>query len=602
MKHAVPFCLLLLLISGCGDPSPDIESEGEKPKIVKGPKGGNVAVGATYEFIVEASGTPPLTYKWYRNGAQREVGDPIYTETKLETKSVSVYVLHKAKKEHAGKYFVVVSNKVGESDQSEAQLKVFIKPSIDTPPTSTNVVEGAKHEFRVEAKGDELKYQWSKDGVPVNKWSEESTLILEKVTAESAGGYSVRMTNEVGEATSDLAQLKVLIKPTIKIQPGKGEVVEGGKYEFKVKAEGTPPFEYRWYRNRNLLNEWNKESTLILEDVTEEDAGEYLVQVKNKTEKIEKDQAELKVLVPPKVTTEPSVIKALVGEDVTFTITAKGTPPLTYRWFKDGVPRTDWSKESSKESTLKLGEVEPGDAGDYWVTVRNEVEDKRKTIRLDVLTAAAQKDERIFILGVSVVLTLIIGVVFLKWFRRGSKTTQIKVSEGIPVQPRDGSDRVDRDVKISTNLLLKQCKFCGEQQDVGFEGACPKCSQWVYVCSRHKAILFLEPVCPLCVKDAVEQFKLPIKVPMEEVSEIWNARISETLNVIGESGIVEEQETTEAPYSEQGEEKDESIVKESRSGWWDKIKRLIGFGPPKVNKKDESKTIEPITEFTRLNL
>ena len=29
MKHAVPFCLLLLLISGCGDPSPDIESEGE---------------------------------------------------------------------------------------------------------------------------------------------------------------------------------------------------------------------------------------------------------------------------------------------------------------------------------------------------------------------------------------------------------------------------------------------------------------------------------------------------------------------------------------------------------------------------------------------
>ena len=86
---------------------------------------------------------------------------------------------------------------------------------------------------------------------------------------------------------------------------------------------------------------------------------------------------------------------------------------------------------------------------------------------------------------------------------------------------------------------------------------------------------------------------------MEEVSEIWGARISETLNVIGESGIVEEQETTEAPYSEQGEEKDESIVKESRSGWWDKIKRLIGFGPPRVNKKDESKTIEPGTTISK---
>ena len=67
MKHAVPFCLLLLLISGCGEPSPDPESQGEKPKIVEGPKGGNVAVGATYEFTVKASGTPPLTYKWFKN-------------------------------------------------------------------------------------------------------------------------------------------------------------------------------------------------------------------------------------------------------------------------------------------------------------------------------------------------------------------------------------------------------------------------------------------------------------------------------------------------------------------------------------------------------
>lgn len=52
---------------------------------------------------------------------------------------------------------------------------------------------------------------------------------------------------------------------------------------------------------------------------------------------------------------------------MTFAVTAQGTPPLAYQWFHDGVGLAGATNDS-----LSLPSVQPAQAGDYTVEVRND--------------------------------------------------------------------------------------------------------------------------------------------------------------------------------------------------------------------------------------
>lgn len=491
----------------------------------------------------------------------------------------------------------------GSQSSSDTEAKGE-KIAIVKEPESRDVDEGNATRLEVKARGaSPLKYQWFKDGKPQESET-NSVLNLSNIFAEDAGGYSVEVSNEVAQATSQVAH--VLIKPTIKTHPTRTKVVEGNAARLEVEASGTPPLKYQWFRD-GKSQESETNSVLNLQKVTAKDIGNYIVKVSNGTAHTQdSEKAKLDVFVQPKITMQLLVIEAEEKEEVTLKINAIGSPPLSYQWYH----KTNLL-EGKTEPNLAISSVRAEDGGKYYVVVKNTEETQllepvtSKAMRLDVLTAAGKQDKAdslktlVVLLVVAAILTFILGVIFLKWFRRGSKTTQIKVSEGIPIQHRDGSDRVDRDVQISKNLLFKQCKFCGGKQDIGFEGDCPECSQWIYVCSRHKEILFFEPICPLCIKEAREQFEPPIKVSVEEVKEVWGLATSETLRVIGASENLEEQETTEASFLEQGGEKKESMVRGRRSGWWDKLKRLLKLrqSKPKMIAPDPFVSEEPQALF-----
>ncbi|MBS0663650.1 MAG: immunoglobulin domain-containing protein, partial [Verrucomicrobia bacterium] len=59
-------------------------------------------------------------------------------------------------------------------------------------------------------------------------------------------------------------------------------------------------------------------------------------------------------------------VTAYTGETVSFSITAFGTPPLTYQWQKDGVPLA-----GATDSTLTIVGVKLSDAGNYKVVISN---------------------------------------------------------------------------------------------------------------------------------------------------------------------------------------------------------------------------------------
>src|SRR6185295_13204505 len=68
--------------------------------------------------------------------------------------------------------------------------------------------------------------------------------------------------------------------------------------------------------------------------------------------------------IPPVITTQPVSQTVIAGSDVSFSIVASGTPPLTYQWKKNGV-----NIAGATTTTLSLANVQVEDSGAYTAVV-----------------------------------------------------------------------------------------------------------------------------------------------------------------------------------------------------------------------------------------
>jgi hypothetical protein len=79
--------------------------------------------------------------------------------------------------------------------------------------------------------------------------------------------------------------------------------------------------------------------------------------------------ATLTVLAPPAITTQPTNQNVYVGANASFSVTAIGSPPLSYQW---NFNQTNIIA-SVTNATLLLTNVQPNQAGNYTVLVANPV-------------------------------------------------------------------------------------------------------------------------------------------------------------------------------------------------------------------------------------
>ena len=73
--------------------------------------------------------------------------------------------------------------------------------------------------------------------------------------------------------------------------------------------------------------------------------------------------------VAPSIQEQPAAASALETMDVTLKVTARGTPPLSYQWKKDGKDLKD--KPGVRSDVLILDDVTVADSGRYSVVVSN---------------------------------------------------------------------------------------------------------------------------------------------------------------------------------------------------------------------------------------
>ncbi|HLS28691.1 MAG TPA: immunoglobulin domain-containing protein, partial [Opitutales bacterium] len=220
--------------------------------------------GGTAIFDVRAIGTPPLTYRWLKDG-----------KLLLETDEPRL-VIDRVSGEDGGEYRVVVANQAGQAMSESVSL--LVPPFISQHPHSKIVRAGDDVEFTVQAVGKEpFEYQWMKNG-QIIPGETEASLQLQNVEGDDSARYTVKVTNEVGEVTSEDALLS--ISPQIITAPEAKTAAIGSNITFSVEAEGTRPLHYQWTKDGNTLGNRN-DATLTLTGIKPEDAGAYSVIISN---------------------------------------------------------------------------------------------------------------------------------------------------------------------------------------------------------------------------------------------------------------------------------------------------------------------------------
>jgi hypothetical protein len=151
------------------------------PTIVTEPQWQWVALGSIATLSVAASGTAPLDYQWYYDGAPLQG----QTHTRL--------VLNAAAFTNAGSYSVVVTNLYGSVTSAVAVVNVGIPPGITEQPVGQTHLFNSAASFSVAVSGPgPITYQWQFNG----------TNIPEGVISTVAGNGTQGHSGDGGPATN----------------------------------------------------------------------------------------------------------------------------------------------------------------------------------------------------------------------------------------------------------------------------------------------------------------------------------------------------------------------------------------------------------------
>ena len=324
-----------------------------QPSIITQPQSRTNLAGSNATFSVTATGTAPLSYRWFFNATNQLAS----TSNTLVLASVTT--------NSSGSYSVIVTNPYGTATSSVATLTVVFQPSIITQPQSQTNLIGSNTTLSVIASGTApLDYRWFFN--TTNQLASISnTLVLPSLTTNNSGRYLVIVTNPYGIVTSSVATLTVVLPPSITAQPQSQTNLAGSNTTFSVTASGTAPLSYRWFFNAtNALA--STSNTLVFASATTNNSGSYSVIVTNPYGTATSSVATLTVVLPPSITTQPQSQTNLVGSNITFSVTASGTAPLSYRWFFNAT-----NALISTSNTLVLASVTTNNSGGYSVIVTN---------------------------------------------------------------------------------------------------------------------------------------------------------------------------------------------------------------------------------------
>jgi hypothetical protein len=238
--------------------------------------------------------------------------------------------------------------------------------SIAVPTNTPITLKFAYRSLDIAAQTDSLQIHWNGELVKTIV-PQATTWLWTNVVLKSASAEGVLvLQNAGGPVMIDMVSLVQAERPPRIISPPASiAAIPGSSALFSVTATGAEPLRYQWFfKNEPLPN--RIQSTLVMDNVLANQAGEYFVRITNKFGAVTSSIVNLQIEAfgHPVIRLQPTPATVPAGSYYAFSVLAAGPPPLTYQWSKDN-RRID----NATNIDLVFPSVAPTDGGRYTVRV-----------------------------------------------------------------------------------------------------------------------------------------------------------------------------------------------------------------------------------------
>ena len=317
------------------------EPEFLKPTIQQQPQDQLVAIGGTATFTVEATGKPQPTYQWQKIANRKVVDIPGAHSNTLIITNVS--------EADIAKYQVRIENSEDTRYSGAAKLLVLEKPQIITPMTDLAFLTQRGGKIIVNFTGAKpLTFEWFKDNTSILKTTKNQFPIPKNSDPTAYNGtYQVRITNPVGEITSEPFKVSILDPIEIQKHPTSLGVTQGAQGSLSVEATGGGTIRYQWQKYDFKLRGWTDLETENAPEITFDaieptQAGRYWCILTNGASTVSTKYADIAVYTPPAFQVQPRNKQVNITEKLLINSEVTGSLPLTYQWQKFNSDSDQW--------------------------------------------------------------------------------------------------------------------------------------------------------------------------------------------------------------------------------------------------------------------
>ena len=332
--------------------------------VVLSPTSCTNSAGSTASFISTVFSPQSLTYQWQKNGTNLADGGNISGATN------DTLIISNVQDTDAAIYSAVVSDAFTSVTTSNAMLTVINPPVIIAHPTNAVVLLRTNVNFGVSLTGSTsyFRYQWQFNGTNILKATNASYAIT-SVTTNSAGNYSLTVTNTAGSATSSNATLSVVLSPTNCTNYASSTA------RFISTVFSPKLLTFQWQKNgTNLADGGNisgaTNDTLIISNVQDTDAAIYSAIVSDAFTSVTTSNALLSVNDTLTFATQPQSQTVAIGNNVSFYAIAYGVPPFVFQWFFNNTPIGS-PTTGNNYSAYAIANANTNHTGNYTVQVIN---------------------------------------------------------------------------------------------------------------------------------------------------------------------------------------------------------------------------------------
>jgi hypothetical protein len=207
------------------------------PSIIKQPIEATIVSNADYTFSVGVIGSPPFTYRWYKNNLPIGYGTdkdlPIFNATAND----DAY------------YFCRISNNSYTTQSDTVKLNVLTPPVIATQPISITTNPNTTIFFNVSATGSTpIIYNWYKENTLVSSSINNLLYVFNSQLIDATNYYCV-ITNQVGSVTSNTVQLSLNTPLSVVSVPNNVTLNSGQTLNVSLSCTGTIPITAQWRKD-----------------------------------------------------------------------------------------------------------------------------------------------------------------------------------------------------------------------------------------------------------------------------------------------------------------------------------------------------------------